>query len=394
MPLELLAIGLLRHIGKDGTWVNNRNAIVGGYGILLALGPEYGRREVIEAVNEAWEWLYINGFTVSVPGEYAVRPEEREGVRHLSRKGKALLESDDPMNLFRAERMIANPLHPRIEAKARVQFAIGEYESAVLMAFRELEIRVRMAGGFPSNLVGPPLMREAFTPDKPGPLVDQSLNNGEQKAVADLFAGAMGAFKNPLSHRTVDYGDPIIAAEQLLFADLLQHARWLRGKGLEIFISASIEPMRCLCGIGAYAPPGRDHPRRAGARPLGAAADGYRTPPCILPLGAAHTRGDRVGGRDAESGYVRGSARAGACVRCRSRVRAAAHRAGAGDERHRGAVAVPRDHGLVHATDRPGQLRPRVVRPVGRLGPSGIQPRIRRAGCGRSGRGLLDVGDS
>ena len=63
-------------------------------------------------------------------------------------------------------------------------------------------------------------MREAFKP-KTGPLTNKAADPGEQQAMMDLFAGAIGTFKNPSSHRDVDYrpeaaADIIGIANQLL----------------------------------------------------------------------------------------------------------------------------------------------------------------------------------
>ena len=101
------------------------------------------------------------------------------------------------------------------------QFLLGEYEASVLLAFREVEIRVRDLSGFDDSMIGVPLMQKAFSPDKNGPLVNAQLEHGEQLAAMYLFAGAIGAFKNPSSHRQVDYGDPTIAVAAILLADLL-----------------------------------------------------------------------------------------------------------------------------------------------------------------------------
>lgn len=63
-------------------------------------------------------------------------------------------------------------------------------------------------------------MSRAFKPDG-GLLCDSSADGGEQVGTMNLFQGAIGLFKNPVSHRQVDYANPTIASEVVLFADLL-----------------------------------------------------------------------------------------------------------------------------------------------------------------------------
>jgi uncharacterized protein (TIGR02391 family) len=63
-------------------------------------------------------------------------------------------------------------------------------------------------------------MRQAFNPND-GPLTNASHEGGERQARSDLFAGAIGSFKNPTSHRAVTYSDPIEASEVITLADLL-----------------------------------------------------------------------------------------------------------------------------------------------------------------------------
>lgn len=53
-----------------------------------------------------------------------------------------------------------------------------------------------------------------------GALWRKDLERGESVAQMDLFKGAIGLFKNPASHRRVDYNDPTEAAEVVLLADL------------------------------------------------------------------------------------------------------------------------------------------------------------------------------
>nr|WP_297616472.1 TIGR02391 family protein [Nocardia sp.] len=68
--------------------------------------------------------------------------------------------------------------------------------------------------------MGVKLMRTAFHPES-GALTDPTAEGGEKSAMTDLFAGAIGAFKNPASHRTVQFNDAVEAAEIIQLADLL-----------------------------------------------------------------------------------------------------------------------------------------------------------------------------
>ncbi|MGW0949251.1 TIGR02391 family protein [Streptomyces sp. NPDC002623] len=63
-------------------------------------------------------------------------------------------------------------------------------------------------------------MRQEFKPDG-GVLTDTGAHPGEQTAVMELFTGAIGAFKNLTSHRTVTLEDPMEAAEIIQVADFL-----------------------------------------------------------------------------------------------------------------------------------------------------------------------------
>ena len=62
-------------------------------------------------------------------------------------------------------------------------------------------------------------MRKAFGED--GPLTDMTAEKGERERRSDLFAGAIGSYKNPHSHRDVHMEDPEEALEIILLANHL-----------------------------------------------------------------------------------------------------------------------------------------------------------------------------
>jgi len=54
-----------------------------------------------------------------------------------------------------------------------------------------------------------------------GPLTDQTQEEAEREALGHLFAGAIGSYKNPHSHRTVTITEPREAQEMVSLASHL-----------------------------------------------------------------------------------------------------------------------------------------------------------------------------
>ena len=90
----------------------------------------------------------------------------------------------------------------------------------MFVAFRAVEESARKAGGFADTDGGTDLMRRAFDTSK-GPLTNTQDPAAEREALAHLFAGAIGSYKNPHSHRTVAIKDVAVAREMVVLASHL-----------------------------------------------------------------------------------------------------------------------------------------------------------------------------
>ena len=214
LPADALGIRMLRHFAEEPERQFHRNNDATNSSTWSRAGREYTDVKVLRARGEAYDWLVFNALL-------AVKPGEASGFTYITKRGRTAAGDSQAVAKIRATRRLDVDMHPLLAERVRRQFLLGEYESAVLLAFRKVEIRVRDLSGSDDSMIGVPLMQEALSPDKNGPLVNTSLERGEQLATMYLFAGAIGAFKNPSSHRQVDYGDPTVAAEAILLADLL-----------------------------------------------------------------------------------------------------------------------------------------------------------------------------
>jgi uncharacterized protein (TIGR02391 family) len=181
--------------------------------------PAYGGRratEVERAVAEAWQWLRIHVLVAPVSGYNG-----RNGWLVISRRGEKLLRDDPKLGRFRqAAAFPKSLLHPAIGDKVWLALARADLDDAVFAAFKAVEVAVRDAGRFSTTDIGVPLMRKAFGVSR-GPLTDPSQPEAEREALGHLFAGAIGSYKNPQSHRTVSLTDAREAQEMVLLASHL-----------------------------------------------------------------------------------------------------------------------------------------------------------------------------
>lgn len=195
----------------------NIATVTSGTGMTAVQHSAYATKEheVDIALSEGWNWLRVQGLIVPAPGTNGVH-----GFMVISRRGASLANEEDFQRFREAAAFPKSMLHPAIADKVWLNLARGELADAVFAAFRAVEESVRSAGGFGPTDIGVPLMRKAFDKDT-GPLADKAQPEAEREALAHLFAGAIGSYKNPHSHRTVTITDPKEAQEMTMLASHL-----------------------------------------------------------------------------------------------------------------------------------------------------------------------------
>ena len=209
---EEIAQHLIKHLSQLDKQRNMQELNLANF--INTLGQSnYGDKQVLQKITEAWIWLEREGMLAPRPGY------KREWL-YVTERGHKLADATDSTIYTRSNVIPKESLDPILANKVHHLFIRGDYDTAVFQAFKEVEIRVRKATSLPNDLYGANLMRKAFNPET-GKLTDSSLTASERQATSDLFAGAIGLFKNPSSHRDVNWEDPKECAELIYLANHL-----------------------------------------------------------------------------------------------------------------------------------------------------------------------------
>jgi len=177
--------------------------------------PQNKKTSVELALSEAWNWLAVQGILIPEPGSNG-----NNGHMWFGRRATALLDAKAFESFARSVAFPRSFLHASIAEAVWLDLARGDFDTAVFKAFKAVEIAVREVGKFEATDVGVDLVRKAFNWEN-GPLTDLSVPTAEREALANLFAGAIGSYKNPHSHRTVTISDQTEAQEMVVLASHL-----------------------------------------------------------------------------------------------------------------------------------------------------------------------------
>jgi uncharacterized protein (TIGR02391 family) len=181
--------------------------------------------QIARALSEAWEWLVAEQLIAVDAVAIALSEQAGTDPYFVTRWGmEVAAEGSKGLDLTRAKRRLGLELHSDLAEPLRKLIQVGAFEQAAFTALREIEQRVRTMAGEPKGksggtLRGEPLMTETFKPG--GVLADAEAETAEQQGQMNLFKGAFAAFRNPLGHTSIEFDDPIEAAEVVLLADLL-----------------------------------------------------------------------------------------------------------------------------------------------------------------------------
>lgn len=147
--------------------------------------------------------------------------QSSESFKVLTGRGQAALADDLEEIVLPSIDIDAILTNEALRDRVHDDFLLGDYEGCVFKAFRLLEEKVRGKTLQPPTLLGAELMSRAFREGNGLLKHPGALTSAEEQGLHHLMRGAIMLFKNPSSHRTVEYADEFQAAYVLCFANLL-----------------------------------------------------------------------------------------------------------------------------------------------------------------------------
>lgn len=214
MEPEELAGFVLQLFNSSGT--KERRLVSPSYIIsneMLRNYPREHQTDITYALVEAVVWLKNDGLLAEDPGQRS------SDWLFITRQGRKLSNAVAVETYRKTKLLPKDLLHSALVDKVWPLFSRGNYDTAVLQAFKTVEVAVRNAGEYTKEDCDVELMEKAFHPDS-GKLRLAVQTEREKQAILALFSGAMGLYKEPFCHQDLDISAEK-ASEAIIFASHL-----------------------------------------------------------------------------------------------------------------------------------------------------------------------------
>jgi uncharacterized protein (TIGR02391 family) len=197
----------------------NRNSLGSQFeALLIQQSTQQNPQEIIARLNEVGRSAYAALEQLGL-AEADDDLNGQNGYLVLTSKGQEETHASDLERVRVRGFLRKEMLHQSLRGKVFLDFANNEFDSAILEAFKTVEISVRDAAHLTPSDYGRALMIKAFAVG--GPLSKPSDKKGDCEALTGLFAGALSRFRNPGAHSKRTFEDVLEAMEELMFASRL-----------------------------------------------------------------------------------------------------------------------------------------------------------------------------
>jgi uncharacterized protein (TIGR02391 family) len=214
---KMILVVLNEHFIPDGAFSNNvwdiediaKNKIAMHFKLGELTDDEKG-----QSLRAAYE-LEQHGYIVQDPSQ------RNHVFKIIAEKGKELLQQPIEEMIFASVDVDQILKNSDLLTKVHDDYLTGDYDTCIFKAFKCLEEKVRAKAELPATAIGAELMSQAFRPGTGLLRHPEAATPAEEEGIHLLFRGAIMWFKNPSSHRTVGYFDPLEVAQALATSSLL-----------------------------------------------------------------------------------------------------------------------------------------------------------------------------